>query len=566
MPFKPDRRGYYIGEKVQSQVHGLDGQIIGNETFTIEQSPGSGFAGQVYKALPESGILFEAGRETVDASVAVKVLRPKSRFKEAFREFLFRLCFQTSFAPRLREEALRSGLIWQKLLRIAAGIEIGTVSAITKPYGYYWDDEIKSYSEIHEWIDARSPRYEADNQILIRRFQRNGNPTNSEMRRKKHFMSEMVNLCNQIGAFGIARQYEWFTFVAQANVLSRRNPTEGQSEFVVIDTRPGLAIPFFLPLSPTHLRIILHGLKSGVFIHFDEVDFRRLDKYLANHTAAFASVDGLIQKLREDDECYRNSLPNLWHTRTRIVRDAAFRCNVQTAIISDWKKLDLISKKKAGQLETGFSRCIPYLMLDNLPFVGTQLLRFAGNEHYRHYLKKVASDSIYLAEAIEVHRAYDLIEWVDSGRVSMKRADMLSNSILNYAEDKVVFSWLPRGLHRFSTDKEIRTKLIRDVFIDPMRLFTNNEFRKEWLGGIIEQQCERGIVTTNEAAKLKEQANDSWMRGFVQDLGFTIGLGVAAIPIYPALLAYGISTGNYLPLLLASGPISPSGIIREAYT
>ena len=55
------------------------------------------------------------------------------------------------------------------------------------------------------------------------------------------------------------------------------------------------------------------------------------------------------------------------------------------------------------------------------------------------------------------------------------------------------------------------------------------------------------------------------MQEFTKDLGFTVGLEVATTLIYAALAAYGVYTGDYLPLVIAAGPISPSGIIREAY-
>ena len=49
----PKKRGYRLGEGVEAEVHGLDGNKLGNERFAIEASPGSGFAGQVYRAIPE---------------------------------------------------------------------------------------------------------------------------------------------------------------------------------------------------------------------------------------------------------------------------------------------------------------------------------------------------------------------------------------------------------------------------------------------------------------------------------------------------------------------------------
>jgi hypothetical protein len=56
---RPRKRDYYSGEYVEVEVHGLDGGTLGNERFAIETSPGSGFAGQVYRAIPERGVIFD---------------------------------------------------------------------------------------------------------------------------------------------------------------------------------------------------------------------------------------------------------------------------------------------------------------------------------------------------------------------------------------------------------------------------------------------------------------------------------------------------------------------------
>jgi hypothetical protein len=56
------------------------------------------------------------------------------------------------------------------------------------------------------------------------------------------------------------------------------------------------------------------------------------------------------------------------------------------------------------------------------------------------------------------------------------------------------------------------------------------------------------------------------MRGFLRDLGLTVGLDMFAKTLYLVLAYYGITQGNYLPFLIATlGPISPSGLVRASY-
>lgn len=564
---QPKKRGYRLGEDVEVEVHGLDGNKLGNERFAIEASPGSGFAGQVYRAIPERGVIYDASEATEEnPPVALKVLRPKTKWKEAFRDILFKLSYQTSFAPRLREEALRSGLIWHELFRTAAGIELGTDSVITKPFGYYWDGEVASFAEIHEWVNGRGPRYEADDQIITRWIGKTKEPLNSEVTRKRKFMGDLVGLCHEIGAIGLARQYEWYTFVSQANVLTRNEQKDGLSEFVAVDCRPGLAVPFFLPLSPVHAKIILGGLKRGVFAHFDEVDFGKLDTYLAAHVNEFKHADGLIQQLKEDDERYRSGLPNLWHVRSQFLRDKDLRQKAQEGSIGDWQRLGKVSEEEAGKLRDGSKRYAPYLMLDNVPLVGQPLLRLLGNEKYREHVGRILRNPAYLKEVVEVQKASDLLGWNDDQRITTERAAVLANSTPKYLLEKGVLSWQPKGVHRLTTDPEKRKELVQDLLVNPARLCVSQEYRQEWLIDIVEQQLERGVITTEQVEILREQIGDERMQGFVRDLGFTVGLEAASKALYVALAAYGLSTRDFLPLGVAAlGPISPSGVAREAY-
>jgi hypothetical protein len=142
---RPLRRGYCTGEVIKRAVHGLDGAYLGQGEFRIEASPGSGFAGRVYRARPLQGI-FACGEFP---ALAIKVLRPTSWWKESLRDGLFWCCFQTGYAPRWREAAVRCGLLWQELLQRAADCEWGLDGVTSRPLGYYWDEALTSFAELH---------------------------------------------------------------------------------------------------------------------------------------------------------------------------------------------------------------------------------------------------------------------------------------------------------------------------------------------------------------------------------------------------------------------------------
>jgi hypothetical protein len=554
---------------IDVEVYAFDGRSLGWERFRVGESPGSGFAGQVYRAEPEGRIRFDGGG--VVRPVAIKVLKPRSRLKRLFRDLLFQLSFQTSYAPRLREESLRSGLAWQALLRAAAGIELGARSAVARPLGYFWDASLASFAEVHEWVDGRRTHYEADDGLLLRWLRREPDSTRSEIERKRTFMSALVNLCREIGATGLARQYEWYTLVSQANVLARRPPEAGEvvnpwSEFVAVDCRPGLAVPFFLPLSPAHLRIIRSGFPNGNLAHFDEVDFGKLAAYLADHQGEFGSLAGLVPRLVEDDRRYRAGLPGLWgFTKRSFFSEEHWRA-VKAAAIEDRRRLGHISPSWSWRLNFSPSWFLVFFLLDRLPVLGLPLMRLAFHERYREHLWKYLTSPDYFKNAWEAWRAADLLDWSLEGRVSPERCERLAGSFPIYLFDKALLDWLPAGIQRLFSDAEARVCLARSWFLRPFSLVVSGEEREKWLAEILQEQSARGFLGEDQAMRLAQQAAEPRMQGFLRDTGFMLALEAMAKLLYLALAAFGLATRNFLPFSLAAfSPVSPSGLVRTAY-
>jgi len=564
--FRPARRGYRRGEEIERSVYGLDGGYQGTSRFWIEHSPGSGFAGQVYRAVVETHANTDDRATDWTSPIAIKILRPRNRWKEAFRDLLFRLSYQAPYAPRLCEEALRCGLIWQALLCIAGQIEFDGAAVIARPLGYYWDDELASFAEIHEWIDGRAAVYQADPHMVSRWLRREPISPDSEMRRKRAFMDRLAALCREIGAIGLARQYEWYTFVSQANVLTRQGISTGLAEFVAVDCRPGLAVPFFLPLSPVHARIILDGLRRGSFAHFDEVDFSRLDAYVAAHAEAFRKAAGLIQQLKQDDACYRQGLPDLWHTRTLLLKDEKRKKAIKIAVIEDWRKTNMISPIEAMRIMNSSLRFLFSLVLCGIPIVGHPLLRLQAHEGYRQHLGQIIRRSGYRRAALDAMRATDLLTWQDEGRIAADRLTMLHGSMSHYLVEKLTLSWQPSAVHRFLTDPAARRALARSLIVNNIHLCLDRRYRECWLNAVIDEGAAKGVIDLEATALLRRQIGEARMESYVRDFAVAIGLDFVAKVFYLGLAAYGFSTRDFLPLAItALGPISPSGLVRAAY-
>ncbi len=579
------RAGYLPGEAIERDVQGLSGEPLGRFTFTIECSAGSGFASQVYRAAVK-------GCEALPPIAAIKVLRPRSRMKLWLRDTLFRICFQTSFAPRLREEALRCGLAWQVLLRAAAEIELGSAAAVVQPYGYFWDAELASYVEVHEWVSGRAARMEQDEHLLARWLHKDAPPDQSEMARKKAFMDGLAGLCRRIGAAGLARQYEWWTLISQANVLARFPPSQPAAAnhpaetLTAIDCRPGLAVPFFLPLSPAHARINWDGLQRGMLAHYDEADLDRLAAYLYG-----PSRPGILPPAGRAPRRGRARIPlrNPWMVeragrtrgsaatgrlagenapgRTRGSA-AAKRNNPPTRIAAaaDWLRLGQVDAQTAAWLPAHPLAFYILALLGLFPICGPFLARLLGSADYRRHLRPLLANPGYRHAALAAWRSQDLPCWQSEGRISPARASLLLRSMPAYLAEKTLFAWLPPWLHHFLVDPAARRTALDRLLLQPLRLMFSQESRLTWLEGILRAQARDGMLSPERLRVHLAQLREPRMQGYIRDMGFTAGLDLFSRLVYLALGMYGLSTGDFLPLGLAVlGPIPPSGPLRALY-
>lgn len=555
----PARRSYARGEFVEAQVYGIDGQFLGQERFEIGESPGSGFAGQVYAART----LLQPWGAGGTNRVALKVLRPRSKFKRWFRDLLFWLSFQSSFAPRYQDEALRTGLLWQAIIREAAGIEFGDPQTVVRPLGYYWDERLRSLVEIQEWVDGGPAR-----------FSSGGEPGpqagpcatgKAEMERKRDFMGHLARLCREMGASGISRQFEWYTLVSQPNVLTRRNPS-GPASFTAVDCRPGLAVPFFLPLSPIHAQRIVHGLRQGRFVLYDEGDLPRLKAYLRSHPELRTEeIERWLRALEDDQRLYREGLPDLWHSFEAVIQDRDRRAALRRTAAARWLRREDISAETAERLERSQGLFIRLLVLRGIPLAGRFLLRLAGNAAYRGHLIGLLQRS-YRQELWDALLIRDLLEWLAVEAITPCHAERLSMSFPAYLRHKLLLSWTPAWVQRLATDPAARRRLWQRRVLHPLRLLIHSGYRQSWLAEVLKEQTARGRLTPGEAETLTQQASAPQMMKFTRDVAFTAGLEIVSRLVYLLLLIYGLAADNFWPLGLAAlSPIPPSGLLRFGY-
>jgi hypothetical protein len=553
------RRGYLSGETIQADMYDLDGSSFQTVTFQSVQSPGSGFAGQVWQARILSGEIPGLGQ-----TAALKVLHPRSGWKTIFRDLLFGLSFQTGFAPRLREEALRAGLIWQEFVRCAAETEFGPGS-VARPFGYYWDAALASYVEVCQWIDGRPIRLEANDQLFSGQTARleAGIPLSAshdstsaqveipESTRLKFFMDRLAALCRQLGAIGLARQYAWYTFVSQANVMVQTN---FPNPFCAVDFRPGLAFPFFLPFTPSHLKVAFEGLIKARLSFYAEIDLVRLQQILAVRPQI--DPHGLLSQLLIDESAWRQALPDLWNHPLAWLSDPQKRAAIRAGLCNDWLRLGWMDEQTRQRAAMRSSLLQFLVLISAWPFA----LRVCANKSYRTHLRSLFTSAVYRNAAVEAWRGRDLSEWVEQGRVPSGYQPR------HYLLEKVFLSiWSP-GFHRFWISPQARRQLISHLLLEPLHLLFSQAARETWLADNLRAACSRGAADPRRMETLLGQLHEERMRGFIRDLGFIFGLDIFSRLVYLALAAYGLHSGDYLPLGIAVlSPLPPSGPLRFLY-
>ncbi|HOW97938.1 MAG TPA: hypothetical protein P5567_01725 [Kiritimatiellia bacterium] len=121
----------------------------------------------------------------------------------------------------------RQAALFRKLARRAAGIELGTESALADAWATFFDPGRGWIGIVEEWIDGRYWKMETDDRLWDRPVPSDhperDDPAafRTEYDAKRLFMARLERLFQRLGAADLARQYRWSTWISQRNALKR---------------------------------------------------------------------------------------------------------------------------------------------------------------------------------------------------------------------------------------------------------------------------------------------------------------------------------------------------------
>jgi len=578
-------RRYDAGAELVYDVKGIEKANDAQVRFVVERFIGGGFAGQVYK-VKVLDIKTENGHIPalqLGGVYAMKILVPPATFATLFRNFLYWIGFQGPFQLQVNPAAARAGALWQKFIRRGVKLRFGDEKNVVDIYATFVDNTLGSCGELSEWVDGRTWQLEVDDHIdLLKKWSRGrsvdetllGSP---EYRAKKQFMADFVRLLHDMGAYELARQYEWWTAKSQPNCLKRKSDEDNPSAgLVAVDFRAGLVLLPFLPMSPGDFKLIIDGFNRSSLVQFDRGDVDKLQAFIQAHPDEFDDTRQMLTELKEADLLYRDSVPDIAHNHIRLFRSRQLWQTILASAITGWKVRNIIDDPAEKKLRSSSVLTLFFFMIGLIPFLGTVIRRIWARKDWRNHYKSMLSGWDYLCRALWARIDEKLIDWYRTGRIDRIGVTKLTAGLERFLLH-LPLSVLPAGLHRFLTDFEYAKQRLAYFIVRPVRLYFNADLREQWLRQLVTEGQNKYILTNEDAQTILSQLNEPFIQKYLKSLAVhlcTLPLSelvsiiiivgyVLLHPEMPRAQAWGIGLG--IVALLQVMPISPGALVRGLY-
>jgi hypothetical protein len=488
---------------------------------------------------------------SVGQTYAIKILKPPSGFACWFRDFLYFLAYQGAFSAQVNPDAVRVGVLWQKLIRRAAAHRLGAADAICDTYATFYDGNLHSFGEINEWVAGRTWKFEVDEQ-LFDRWKFAGPPPgdlpSAEYVHKKLFMRELVALLHEMGAGELARQYEWWTCKSQPNALKRLSADASpRAGLTAIDFRAGLALLPFAPMSPADFPLIARGLARGRLVQFDRTDVGRFRQFVAEHRSEFEDLQPALAEFEQREAAYRRSLPDVTHHHVHLLTDAALRRSVRSGTITSWRNLGHIDDEHAARLERRPGLQALLFVISLVPLLGSFILKLWGHARHRAHVWRACTSWSYLCRTLRALRIEALVVWHRQGRTSDERALKLVRRPVRFWVQRILVGWLPPTWHRAATEPRYAWARFKAHWHFFFQFLRNAAFREEWLVEQVRLGHAEGMLTDAEADKIAHQVRDPYIQKYLKCLAAHL----CTLPItHTVMLIVGVAKGAYCLLVL----------------
>ncbi len=581
---------YECGTELAYEVTSVAEGIKAAVTLKVEKFVGGGFAGQVYQVRVQD-IRAEGSANgqieglEVGGLYAMKILIPLSLFSCLFRDVLYWIGFQGPFQLQVNPAAARAGAIWQKFIRCAAKTRLGDERAVVDIHATFVDQNLGSCGELSEWVDGRTWRLEVDDRIDLLKRSRRGKVDEAELgspeyRAKRKFMREFVELMHEVGADELARQYEWSTCKSQPNCLKRNDAgNDPAAGLTAVDFRAGLALLPLLPMSPGDFKLIVKGFARGSLVQFDRGDIRKLEAFISESPgdAAFAQTGRMLEELKEAEEIYRNSTPDITHNHVRLLYSPKLWSTILDSAVTGWRVRNLADGEHEAGLRRSTLGTLLFFVIGLVPFLGKALQRVWARPDWRKHYCSMLTSFDYFKRAMRARIIEKTIIWHRKGRISAESAQRFAEEPWRYFCHLPFLLLLLPSLHRLLTDAEFAREKLRYIFVRPLRLYFNSELRRQWLEEMVGEGRRKHMLSDADAEVILSQITEPYIQKYLVSLVVHLmTLPVSEIVMLLATVIYVLmrpdlswnEAGKVAVGIFAVWqviPISPGSLIRGFY-
>ncbi len=384
---------------------------------------------------------------------AEKIFKARRSSSELGRDIIYWFCFQAPFPYSAKEDAIRATVFRRKVLRELTEIWFGRPLVADGCYTR-WDADSRGYVLGSEYIKGKGPKPGDFDPHFFRHLVIHA-PIRfcKQLIRMKSLKVEWVHweiddavtqldelrvLFHQAGFIGSVWQVDKRLSVPTSNLLKNEN-----EEWMLIDAESGM--PALLML-----RHFWETLKFGSFPLFDDTDFIRLRRYLADNHASIIEKIGTermelleyyVDQLRHHTQVWKSSEPAIFTHKHRLLTDSRLRSNIRKGFAEYWFKCGHISAEKAQSIERSALHFMLYWHLDfwrnvieGVGIIGRSIGSFVSNfaQSVKLSLRVLWSaffDDAYLKDFAQLYVSERIDEWQASKRLTAEEADVLRDRI-----------------------------------------------------------------------------------------------------------------------------------------
>lgn len=376
---------------------------------------------------------------------AEKLFQAKHSLSEMGRNLIYFACFQAPFPYHTKEHAIKASIFRRNVLKDLTEYWFGR-SLVADAYYTRWDETAQGYILGTEYIKGRGPKPGKFDRYILRAFLKNYpirflkrliGIKSTKIESPSWEIDEVIiqldalkEKFRQSGFMGSEWQVNKMLSTPTSNLLRDEN-----GRWVLVDVESGMPALIVLDLLWT-------ALKTGAFPLFDDVDFDKLNEYLAANkydltrrlgVERYRQLKRNVKQLQHHTEVWKSSEPAIFRNRYHLLTDGQLRANIRKGFAEHWVRSGKISIDKATQIENSGLRFFGYLWLDSFVSIGSGISTIARSvkglaiNSVRSILfaSRLAYNDACLIEYSETYVNERIDRWQQSGRLTAKEAASL---------------------------------------------------------------------------------------------------------------------------------------------